>query len=323
GAIFLVLTGPSSSTGSPTTFRMRPSVSGPTGTRMGAPVSSTSVPRTSPSVVSMAMVRTVLSPRCCATSSTRRLPWFWRWRALRILGSSPSNFTSTTAPMTWVMVPTLFLAMGLPLKRLGAGDDLDQLLGDVGLAGAVVGHRQPVDHVAGIAGGVVHRGHARALFARRVFEKGGVELDREVARQELGQDIGLVGLELIDALLSGVGRFRRRGGREGDELLAGHDLADRRAEAVVDDGDAVELAGGIAGDEAASDLLRRREAELRPTDIDHALDDELRIVAAQRIASLAADGEELHRLAGALKLADHPPCIAQDRGVEAAGETAV
>ena len=38
----------------------------------------TSWPRTRPSVESMAMVRTVFSPRCWATSSTRRLPWFVR-----------------------------------------------------------------------------------------------------------------------------------------------------------------------------------------------------------------------------------------------------
>ncbi len=38
---------------------MRPSVSGPTGTLIGAPVSTTSLPRTMPSVLSMAMQRTV------------------------------------------------------------------------------------------------------------------------------------------------------------------------------------------------------------------------------------------------------------------------
>ena len=66
-------TAPASSTGSPTTFMMRPSVPSPTGTAIGLPVSITSWPRTRPSLVSMAMVRTVDSPRCWATSSTRRL----------------------------------------------------------------------------------------------------------------------------------------------------------------------------------------------------------------------------------------------------------
>src|SRR5262245_32042054 len=99
-------TGPASSTGSPMTFMMRPSVPGPTGTAIGWPVSVTSWPRTRPSDVSMAMVRTVDSPRCCATSSTRRWPPFVVSSAFRIAGRCPSNCTSTTAPMTWVTFPT-------------------------------------------------------------------------------------------------------------------------------------------------------------------------------------------------------------------------
>ena len=43
----------------------------PTGTEMGAPVLVTTWFRANPSVLSMAMVRTVFSPRSCATSSTR------------------------------------------------------------------------------------------------------------------------------------------------------------------------------------------------------------------------------------------------------------
>jgi len=46
------------STGSPTTLRIRPSVSGPTGIEIGAPVSFTVIPRRSPSVEAMATVRT-------------------------------------------------------------------------------------------------------------------------------------------------------------------------------------------------------------------------------------------------------------------------
>ena len=49
---------------------MRPSVSFPTGTVIGPPVSRTSVPRARPSVASIATARTRSSPRCCCTSST-------------------------------------------------------------------------------------------------------------------------------------------------------------------------------------------------------------------------------------------------------------
>lgn len=50
--------------GRPTTFMMRPRDAAPTGAMIGLPVSTTSMPRTRPSVASMAMVRTTSSPRC-------------------------------------------------------------------------------------------------------------------------------------------------------------------------------------------------------------------------------------------------------------------
>src|SRR6202166_1209346 len=114
----------------------------------------------------MAMGRTVRSHRSCATSSTRRLPWFLLSSALRIAGRCSSNCTSTTAPMTWVMRPTLLAIMSssqICSQRLGAGDDLDQFLGDHRLAGAVVFERLLADHLAGVAGGVVHRRHLRTV----------------------------------------------------------------------------------------------------------------------------------------------------------------
>ena len=50
------------STGSPRTFQRRPSVTSPTGTLIGAPVSTTSTPRGRPSVESIATARTRSSP---------------------------------------------------------------------------------------------------------------------------------------------------------------------------------------------------------------------------------------------------------------------
>src|SRR5579859_4000814 len=172
----VVAIGPASSIGSPMTFMMRPSVAGPTGTVIGRPVSNTGWPRVRPSVVSMAMARTVFSPRCWATSNTRRKGWPVRWSvlvvssALWIAGRWPSNSTSTTAPMICTSLPVatalaavagvfaeafagalgaagFFAAAGFlavvvamavsfdfRLERFGAGDDLDQLLGDLRLA---------------------------------------------------------------------------------------------------------------------------------------------------------------------------------------------
>src|SRR5262245_6449236 len=227
--------GPASSTGSPMTLMMRPSVPSPTGTAIARPVSDTSWPRTRPSVESMAMVRTEFSPRCCATSSTRRLPRFCVSSALRIAGRWPSNCTSTTAPITWRTRPITLVAMvpsfvgwvgatarnptiPIPAPSLGYGlrpnptyiasqclrarDDLDQLLGDHGLARAVVAQGQLVDHLAGVAGGAVHGAHARALLGGGVLEQAAEDLSGDVARQEIVQDLALVGLVLVD----GAGR---------------------------------------------------------------------------------------------------------------------
>src|ERR1700755_1310445 len=101
------------------------------------------------------MVRTVDSPRCWATSSTRRLLPFLVSIAFKIAGRCPSNCTSTTAPMTWVMRPVWLAGVAMKLSpsnfvsndrqldrrlldRLGAGDDFNQLLGDHRLAGSIV-----------------------------------------------------------------------------------------------------------------------------------------------------------------------------------------
>lgn len=68
-----VRTGPRPSIGSPSKLKTRPSVSLPTGTCTGAPVSVTFMPRTSPSVEPRATARTRLPPRCCCTSPVRRM----------------------------------------------------------------------------------------------------------------------------------------------------------------------------------------------------------------------------------------------------------
>src|SRR3974390_2259488 len=120
------------------------------------------------------MVRTVDSPRCWATSSTSRLPPFVVSRAFRIAGRCASNCTSTTAPMTCVIFPTAF-AVAISssfkkLERLGTRDDLDHFLRDHRLTRAVVTKSLLADHLTGIAGGVVHRAHARALLRCGIFQ---------------------------------------------------------------------------------------------------------------------------------------------------------
>ena len=105
GLYVSVSIGPFSSIGSPMTFMILPRVPWPHGTLMESFVSQTGCPLTNPSVESKAIVRTLLPPKCWATSRTRRDCVPWTSRALRIGGSSPSNCTSTTAPMTWEIFP--------------------------------------------------------------------------------------------------------------------------------------------------------------------------------------------------------------------------
>src|SRR5271168_2810709 len=219
--------GPASSTGSPMTFMMRPRQPGPTGTVIGPPVSTTGWPRVRPSVVSMAMVRTVFSPRCWATSRTRRngAPVFWSVlvvsSALRMAGRWPSNSTSTTAPMIWTTRPvatpggslvsgavSVMVMSGLcfRLEGLGAGDDFDQLLGDLRLAGTVHDELVSGDHLAGVAGGVVHRRHLRGEEAGLVFQHGREDLGGQVARQQGGEDGLLVRLVFVGGALQVNGR---------------------------------------------------------------------------------------------------------------------
>ena len=112
------LTAPFSSIGSPRTLKTRPSVSGPTGTLIGAPRSTASVPRARPSVVLIATVRTQLLPRCCCTSQVTRVPGSLDAHGVedRRAAAPAGNSTSTTGPvmaMTRPTVPALVSAAGV------------------------------------------------------------------------------------------------------------------------------------------------------------------------------------------------------------------
>src|SRR5271166_5714000 len=332
----VALMGPASSTGSPMTFMMRPSVPSPTGTAIGWPVSATSWPRTRPSVASIAMVRTVDSPRCWATSSTRRLPPFLVSSEFKIAGRWPSNWTSTTAPMTCVMRPfwlagvaiqlspsnkTLYLVSSVLLDRLGAGDDLDQLLGDHGLARAVVDQRLLADHLAGVAGGVVHRRHLRAVERGVVLEQSAENLHREIARQEAGQDLILFRLIFV-----GCGRAAIAGTLLDDqrnELLRGRHLGDHRLEARIEQGADVELAGIETCKHFLGDVVRMVEGELAHAAQIEMLDDLLLEQAAELLIALAADAEELDVFALGHQRQRALARKAHDRGVEGARQAAL
>src|SRR5580704_3732793 len=177
----------SSSIGAPITLNMRPRVSTPTGTEIGLPVACTGSPRRKPSVASIAMVRTVLSPIAPSTSRTTTRPsWVLTSRASKSSGCSPGgNSTSTTAPMTWLTWPSvvfffsvlgacLVFAINPPSARrphgFGAANDLHQLCRDAGLAHLVREQRERVDQVAGGVGRVLHCDHLGRVLARLVLQ---------------------------------------------------------------------------------------------------------------------------------------------------------
>ena len=64
---------------------------------------------------SIAIVLTLDSPRCCATSRTNLFPALSHSNAVKISGNSPSNLTSTTAPIICVIFPFLIIINSLLL----------------------------------------------------------------------------------------------------------------------------------------------------------------------------------------------------------------
>src|ERR687888_1402211 len=182
------------SIGSPITFQSRPSVSLPTGTLIGPPVSTTSAPRASPSVESIATARTRSSPRCCWTSAIRLIAGrpscsgASTRSAVLISGSVPGKTASITTPLISTILPTLrAFSCDSGMRLLEGG-----FRGGVRSAKALQKPRQCIEARCDVAhpsepciplerrhpGGVVEasavrgderRDHTRTVPARRVF----------------------------------------------------------------------------------------------------------------------------------------------------------
>src|SRR6476659_2826310 len=268
----LALTGPSPSTGSPTTFRIRPRVSSPTGIVIVVPVSTACIPRTMPSVGFIEMQRTRFSPRCCATSAITSigmpvcLPSSVTTTALWIGGSWPSgNSTSRTGPITWTTRPVFCSAIANLLElleRRGARNDLDQFLRDPRLPGAVVGQGERVDHLPRVLRRRLHRGHPRAVLRGRGLEQHPEDRELEVPREELRED-GLR-VRLVDVLRRGP-RVRERGLGPGDreDPVTAHDLRHDRLELVEDRVCRVDAALDELRRQVVRDLFRVRVLDAR------------------------------------------------------------
>src|ERR1035438_2678188 len=148
------------------------------------------------------MVRTVLFPRLCCTSSTRSLPSSRSISsASRISGRrSPLNSTSTTGPITCTTAPapdfnsTTAISLSSAFERRGAGDDLHQLCRDRRLPHLVGGEGQVLDELACVVGRVAHRNHACSLFGCRVLQNGAIHLRLDISRQQSVEHVLGIGL---------------------------------------------------------------------------------------------------------------------------------
>src|SRR6266542_2704844 len=168
---------------------------------MERPVFATGAPRINPSVGFMAIVRTVESPMCWATSHTIVVvsPSSVRWtsRAKLISGSSPGGkSTSTTGPMTLTTRPfacplpfssaislTLLFTRGLS-QCFSASDDLHDLGRDLRLAGLVGHPGQNLDELLRVVGGRAHGPPAGRVLGGGRFQQGAVHAGLDVPRQQ-------------------------------------------------------------------------------------------------------------------------------------------
>src|SRR5215207_3065557 len=276
-------TSPLRSIDSPRRLKIRPRVPRPTGTVIGPPVSTMSIPRERPSVVSMATARTRSSPRCCWTSHTRCVPvpelmpsvssglssrsttiaWL-------ISGSSSGKTASITTPWISSIRPTLFfsvwvaasMSLGLLGQRLRPGDDLQDLLGDLRLAGAVHLEGQVVDQLPGVLGGVAHGGHAGAELRRGGLQQRPEHGDLHVVGHQALEDLLGVGLVLDQRTVLGplllfllllLGLEDRRL-LEGQKRFAPDLLVERGDVAVVEDLHAVDFVVDVCGHEVLGDV---------------------------------------------------------------------
>src|SRR3954454_11730328 len=213
-----------------------PSVTSPTGTLIGPPVSVTWAPRTSPSVGCSEIARTIPSPMCWATSSDSLCvssPSSNSHSSLLYISGieSTGNSMSTTGPMTRAIRPpapspapvffsstvavmslnSLRLAWtrGLGLVRLLAGsvgvgqrvdatDDLADLLGDARLPGLVDDAGVLLDELLGVVRGGLHRLLPRRELRGRGLEQREEDAALDVLRQQGVQHLLGRRLELVE-----------------------------------------------------------------------------------------------------------------------------
>src|ERR1700691_1493684 len=235
------------------------------------------------------------------------------------------NWTSTAGPAIWITCP-----MFSDIDEISVLSSLSPqffLLGcrcstyyfynffcDLGLARPVHDQRQRLDHIAGIAGGCIHRGHASGVLGGHRLQERMKNLDRDVLRQNsLKQLLGRLLVDIVDRRTS-KGRsgfidrvsiggphpdsrrlrcfeplftfFYRRLFRHlninfsdlfyGEQSLGYEALRDDRFEFVEENVDTVDFASGIARDYALAE--RASEVVLHSAQYSHMFTNDLHAV---------------------------------------------
>ena len=196
----LAFTGPSSSTGCPSTFSTRPSVSRPTGTVIPAPVSMAFIPRTIPSVATMAMQRTRPSPRCCCTTRRQhqpaRLKAYWKPSLPqsaapgRSAASSPLQIERQHGRTALIRNPLFqyILCHSLfPLQSSRAAHNLNNFLRNSCLPQPVHRKAQRIDQLTGVLRRRIRCRHTRCMLRRNRLQQCMKDLRRHIPRHQMSE----------------------------------------------------------------------------------------------------------------------------------------
>src|SRR3989344_4579403 len=167
--------------GSPSTLKMRPNVSRPTGTEICAPVFLTVMPRVRPSVDARAIARTLLEPKCRASS----------------------HVASTTGPMICTIFPSPVICVALGMCCFRSGRHLNELTGNPRLPCFIIRKTKRFHQLFRIVRRVFHGNHARGVFTCIGFKNDMVYMDADELGHEGRKDFGGRWLEQVFILIRG------------------------------------------------------------------------------------------------------------------------
>src|SRR5262249_37485452 len=202
-------------------------------------------------------------------------------------------------------------------NRLGAGNDLDQLLGNHRLTGAVIRQRLLADHFSRVARGVVHRSHLRTVERGGILQQRAENLYADVARQELDENFVFIGLVFVDDAII-VAAIALEHGR--NDLLRRRDLRNNGPESRKEQSADIECTLFVEPHDFFANVfgvLKRKRANRAQLDV---FDDLFLVETAKLLVALAAHAEELDLFAFGHQRIRPLTCEPYDRRVEGAAQ---